>query len=74
MAVTSGSGSSPRAVNDSAMAVPPTSPRHRCPMGLAVFSPSRRSWLYHSQTRITGMAKNERKNTTSPVGTWIETT
>ena len=73
MAVTSGSGNSPRAVKLSPIAVPPTSPRHRWPMGLAVFNPSRRSWRSQSQTRITGMAKNERKNTASPVGTWIET-
>ena len=74
MAVTSGKGSRPRPVNVSAIAVVPTTPRHRCDIGFAVFSPSRRlSCCSNSQPRITGTAKIERKKTVSPAGTVSDT-
>lgn len=63
-----GSGSRPSAVKPRPMAVVPTSPRQRWPIGLRVCSPRRSFPSRASRARITGTAKNERKNTASPGG------
>ena len=70
MAVTSGNGSSCSPAKPSPIAVVPTSPRQTWPSGFTVRNPVASSRLKNSQTTITGMAKNDRKNTTSPAGTW----
>ena len=47
----------------------PASPRQTCPSGLLVWSPVRSLCSRISQRRITGIAKNDRKNTAWPDGT-----
>ena len=54
------------------MAVTPTSPRQTCISGRVALNPVRRSPRRVSHRTITGMAKNERKNTACPAGTSVE--
>ena len=69
MAVTSGSGRYPSPAKPSPIAMVPISPRQKWPKGLVVFSPRGSSRWSASQTKITGIAKKDRKNTVWPAGT-----
>ena len=51
------------------MALVPISPRQKWPYGFCTRMPPLRSPCHRTQARMTGMAKNDRKNTICPGGT-----